>query len=252
MAKRAARTRTPTSHTRRPPQAWGYCRISLDRDNSVSIEAQRELIAQCNQAIGLPLTLLADRGVSGAIPLFRRPAGAELLQMQPGDHLIVAKADRAFRSFRDGVNTIADLADRGIYVHCLDAHIDTSTPIGRAMLHVMLVFAQLERERISERQREAAAYRRANGYVMHCRHNPPPGWRVEGRGKERRYVADPIDRRRCNRLLKLYRSGLGYWQLVHLAAERGWRTRHGTPWAKTSLRRALRAAAAGFPTTRDP
>jgi DNA invertase Pin-like site-specific DNA recombinase len=45
----------------------------------------------------------------------------------------------------------------------LDADVDTTTPTGRAMAHVTMTVAQLEREKIGERIREALAVKRSQG-----------------------------------------------------------------------------------------
>ena len=45
----------------------------------------------------------------------------------------------------------------------LDADVDTTTPTGRAMAHVTMTFAQLEREKIGEQNPEALAVKRSQG-----------------------------------------------------------------------------------------
>lgn len=235
---------------------YGYCRISLDRSESVSIEAQEAAIQGAHghspRLQGLPLMILRDKGVSGAKPLFSRPEGRRLEQLlQPGDHLIVSKVDRAFRSLLDGATMIDRFQRRGIGVHCLDVNIDTTTPVVRAMLHLMMVFAELERSRISERRRDASLYRRQQGECMHSANVPPHGWRVTGQGRRRKYVADQADRKRCDALRTLHDQGLGLRLIEEHAAARGMLNRWGRPWVKTTIRRAIRASRAGYPTTSE-
>lgn len=235
------------------PVAYGYCRISLDREDSVSIEAQEDAIRRYH-AHRLPhmgLVILQDRGVSGAIELLKRPQGSRLAQLRAGDQLIVTKVDRAFRSMADGAVMLDRFNQRQIGVHCLDVNIDTTSPTGRAMLHMLMVFAQLERERIGERRREAALYRRQQGECMHIARNPPMGWRVVGQGQSRRYVIDKADRKRCDELRKLHDSGMGVRKIEQWAQEHGKRSRSGTIWTRTTIRRALRASRAGYPTSSE-
>jgi DNA invertase Pin-like site-specific DNA recombinase len=59
---------------------------------------------------------------------------------------------------------IMDRAQRkGWGLVALDADVDTTTPTGRAMAHVTMTFAHLEREKIGERIREALAVKRSQG-----------------------------------------------------------------------------------------
>lgn len=81
-----------------------------------------------------------------------RPEFERVLSMlEPGDTLVVAKLDRFARNAADGYNTIKDLLDRGVKVHILNMGLIEDTPMGRLMLHVMLAFAEFERDMIVER-----------------------------------------------------------------------------------------------------
>lgn len=65
--------------------------------------------------------------------------------------LIVWKLDRLGRSVRDVVNTLHDLTDRGVPFQSLTEQIDTTQPLGKAMLHMVALLAELERGLIAER-----------------------------------------------------------------------------------------------------
>lgn len=54
---------------------------------------------------------------------------------------------------------------------------DTSTPMGRAMLNICIVFAQLERETIQKRVSDAYYSRSQKGFRMGGK--PPYGYRLE-------------------------------------------------------------------------
>jgi len=229
---------------------YGYCRLSVDRSASISIEAQRRLIEdyydrRLNDAG--ELKILVDRGVSGAMPLFRRPAGRELAGMRAGDHLVVAKLDRAFRSLIDGATVIAQLTADGIGVHCLDVDVDTTTPMGRAMLHMVLAFAELERDRISERRRDAARERRAQKIPTMAPRLAPLGWQIIDVDGRRQFQPRPKERRQCRRLLELREAGMTYDQIVDHCRRYRWTNRDGRPWNRSRVRRAIVAAREGFP-----
>jgi DNA invertase Pin-like site-specific DNA recombinase len=94
----------------------------------------------------------------------RRPALARCLKaLQPGDTLIVWKLDRLGRSVRNVLNILHDLDAQGVQFKSLTEAIDTSTPIGRAMVHMAALLAELERGLIVERTRAGVKVAQARG-----------------------------------------------------------------------------------------
>ena len=73
-----------------------------------------------------------------------------MVEAREVDGLIVAKLDRFSRSLLDALNGI-DIIDHagGQFVSVADSF-DTTTPMGRAMMQISAVFAELERARIRE------------------------------------------------------------------------------------------------------
>ncbi|WP_069997798.1 recombinase family protein [Cellulosilyticum sp. I15G10I2] len=68
--------------------------------------------------------------------------------------LICYRLDRVSRNIADFANTYQMLQENSIEFISVKEQFDTSTPIGRAMLNIAMVFAQLERETIAERVRD--------------------------------------------------------------------------------------------------
>ena len=79
------------------------------------------------------------------------------------DMLVVAKLDRLSRSMSDLTRLLGVAAKQGWALIALDVAVDTSTPTGEAMAHVIGTFSQLERRLIGQRTKEALAMRRAAG-----------------------------------------------------------------------------------------
>ena len=73
--------------------------------------------------------------------------------------VVVYKLDRLTRSLRDGINLMADWAERGIRVVSVTQQIDVSGVLGQTLAAVLLGFAQIELEYRAERQ--AAGIREA-------------------------------------------------------------------------------------------
>lgn len=135
-----------------------YARQSVEKQNSLSIEGQ---IALCQRAAGQALTVYTDRGYSGRNT--RRPAFQKLLRDVVAGRiarLYVYRLDRFSRSVADFGRLWEILQAHRVEFVSVNEHFDTSTPMGRAMLHIIMVFAQLERETTAERVRDNY-YRRA-------------------------------------------------------------------------------------------
>ncbi|MCD8348788.1 MAG: recombinase family protein, partial [Lachnospiraceae bacterium] len=67
------------------------------------------------------------------------------------DALVVYQLDRLSRDVRDFANIYSTLEERNVMFVSIKENIDTTTPIGRAMMYVTVVFAQMERETIANR-----------------------------------------------------------------------------------------------------
>lgn len=226
---------------------YGVCRISVDTRESVSIETQQSTIrAYCDQRFGRGaiVTWIIDRGVSGSVPILSRPAGSALAQVRRGDHVIVSKLDRAFRSMSDGAATIDRLERQGVGLHAIDLQLDTSSPVGRVVMHVMIAFAQLERERIGERRRDANRLRRESGLPWASQ--PPVGWRHVRIDGVRYFQPVAAERRLARRLLKLWQAGYSIPGIIRICHIRAWLNR-GRAFQRSSVRQLIYAAEDGFP-----
>ena len=140
--------------------AWAvYARQSVEKKNSISIESQIEF---CKKVAGQELSVYLDRGYSGKNT--HRPDFQRLLtDIQAGkiEKLYVYRLDRFSRSVADFGKLWEILRAHSVEFVSINENFDTSTPMGRAMLHIIMVFAQLERETTAERVKDNY-YRRAN------------------------------------------------------------------------------------------
>lgn len=135
-----------------------YARQSVEKKNSLSIEGQIDL---CQRTAGGDLRVYSDRGYSGKNA--DRPAFQDLLRdIQAGkiDKLYVYRLDRFSRSVADFGRLWEILQANRVEFVSVSENFDTATPMGRAMLHIIMVFAQLERETTAERVKDNY-YRRA-------------------------------------------------------------------------------------------
>lgn len=148
-----------------------YIRVSTDAqaEEGYSIDAQQEqLQAYCVARKIQPYDFYIDPGWSGSN--LERPALQRMLaDIREGriSHCIVYKLDRLSRSQKDTLYIIEDVLNpNGVEFISLHENLDTSTPMGRAMLGILSAFAQLERENIKLRTRMGLKERIKQGYWM--------------------------------------------------------------------------------------
>jgi len=143
-----------------------YARVSTEEQglSGAGLEAQRKaILSECNRR-GWTLVESFEEVASGRD--LKRPgvqAALEVLSRQEADGLVVAKLDRLSRSMLDFAGVMATAQKQSWALVALDCSIDSSTPAGEAMAHVMATFAQFERRLIGQRTREALAVKRAAG-----------------------------------------------------------------------------------------
>ena len=129
-----------------------YARQSVDKADSLSIQGQIDL---CRRQAGENVTVYEDRGYSGKNT--NRPAFQRMMDdVEKGviRRIIVYRLDRFSRSIADFGRLWEILRQHGVEFVSINETFDTATPMGRAMLNIIMVFAQLERETTAERVRD--------------------------------------------------------------------------------------------------
>lgn len=134
-----------------------YVRQSVDKKDSLSIEGQ---IEYCRRYAGEEVRVFQDKGFSGKNT--KRPAFTELMQAVEAGQIqkvYVYRLDRFSRSIADFSRLWEVLQQHGVEFQSVTEQFDTSSPMGRAMLNIVLVFAQLERETTAERVKDNYIHR---------------------------------------------------------------------------------------------
>lgn len=91
---------------------------------------------------------------------------AMLCALRPDDEVLVWKLDRLARSLRGLLDIIERITSAGASIRSLTEPIDTSSPLGRMMLHLLGSFAEFERSMIRERCAAGRVAARARGVPM--------------------------------------------------------------------------------------
>jgi Site-specific recombinases, DNA invertase Pin homologs len=133
-----------------------YSRKSKFTGKGDCIENQVQLCKEYGGRLNIAEFLIyEDEGFSGGN--LDRPEFQRLLkdaQDKRFDVLICYRLDRISRNIGDFSNLINELENLKINFISIREQFDTSTPLGRAMMYIASVFAQLERETIAERIRD--------------------------------------------------------------------------------------------------
>ena len=116
----------------------------------VSIEYAR--VSTAEQNLDLQLTALRAAGAArtfadnGSRSTVERPHLSKALdRLETGDGLTVWKLDRLGHNTRQILDIIESIRERGAGFRFLTERLDTTGPMGTAMLTIMAAFAQLER-----------------------------------------------------------------------------------------------------------
>ena len=119
----------------------GYIRVSRDKQTTA---LQEDAIKQagCKRVFVDKMSGVRDD----------RPEFLRMLDMaRPGDVIVVWRLDRLGRSLRHLIETVLQMNERGVELHSLKEQIDTTTPTGKLMFHIIGAMAEFERDIIRER-----------------------------------------------------------------------------------------------------
>ena len=133
----------------------GYIRVSTKKQGQgTSLADQRAVL----QAEGCQV-IYEDvyTGASMDRPEFDRLCS----EVQAGDTVVVCKLDRIARTETEAYNLVVGWVRAGVRVHDLNMGLIEDTDIGRLILHIMLAFAEFERDLIVSRCQGGRAYKRA-------------------------------------------------------------------------------------------
>lgn len=132
---------------------YGYARVSTQEQET---HAQTDALRKAG--VGF---IFSEKRSGGST--VGRPELEKLLRMlKPGDQVVVYKLDRIARSLKDLLRIIERIEEKGAQFRSLTESLDTTTPAGRMLFHMVGAFAEFERELIRERTRAGmeAAVRR--------------------------------------------------------------------------------------------
>lgn len=222
-----------------PKKVAIYIRVSthwqIDKD---SLQVQRrELIAYAEMVLGIKdYFVFEDPGYSAKNT--DRPDYQNMMaRLRSGEftHLLVWKIDRISRNLLDFASMYAELKSLGITFVSKNEQFDTSSAIGEAMLKIILVFAELERQMTAERVTAVMVSRANNGQWNGGR--VPYAYDYDKNTKT--FSINAMERRVYDRIVELYEQKQSVIAVTKYLNEHGITTRAGGEWNTIGVHKCL-------------
>lgn len=214
-----------------------YIRVSTleQAQEGYSVGEQKErLIAYCKAKDWLIADIYVDGGYTGSN--LNRPGIQKLIsETDKFDLVLVYKLDRLSRSQRDTLYLIEEVfRPKGVDFISMQESFDTSTPFGKAMIGLLAVFAQLEREQIKERTWMGRVARAKTG-LHHGGGNIPIGYEYED-GKLR---INPYEAEQVRKIYEWYLAGASLSAITDRLHEMGYTNKYSSYNSWSSVRNIL-------------
>lgn len=210
-----------------------YLRVSTNSqaEEGYSIDIQREkLLAYCKAHGWYVVAIVTDPGFSGSS--LERPGIQKVIhEVEQGntDMVLVYKLDRLSRSQKDTLWLIEDcFLPNNVDFTSMKESLDTSTPFGRAMVGLLSVFNQLERETIKERTFSGRVERAKDG-LWHGGGFDPIGYDyIDGE-----LIVNQKEAAQVRQVYDMYAAGASVTEIRDVMVAKGYTTKHGD-WSHTN------------------
>ena len=214
---------------------YGYTRVSTisQSQKETSLEVQDQEVQKYalekrfvgDHSVQKEVHTFKERGVSGSVPLSKRPKGKDLLtKVQPGDVVIVHRLDRMFRSSADALNIVESLKDKNVELHILNLGFGNiwGNSVGQLFLTIMSAVAQFDNELRAERIREGKNRKKEKGEFAGG--GVPYGFVLkmeEKNGKEVEVLEkDPGQQKALREMKRLREEGLSYRKIADQVSQK--------------------------------
>lgn len=211
----------------------GYVRVSTEEQakNGLSLKNQDWTIRTYAKLKKLgEVEVIADKGESGKS--LKREGIQRLVSLcERGEisHLIVYRLDRLTRRTRDLLELVEDVfVVNKVVFHSVNENVDTRTPMGKFFLTLMGALAQMERELIVERIKDALEEKKRRG--------EPLGAPALGFGaKDKKRIEDPEELEIVAYVKALRRKRLSHRDIAKRLNEEGIPTKRGGKWHGSTI-----------------
>lgn len=141
-----------------------YLRVSTDKQ---TLENQRAEITRFAQKNGLTVGRWVEEVVSGKVKDSDRKLGALLKKLKKGDTLIISELSRLSRTLLDIMSIMRMLLEKGVTLYSVKENFCLADDISsKVILFAFGMAAEIERDLISARTKEALAARKEQGVIL--------------------------------------------------------------------------------------
>lgn len=220
-----------------------YIRVSTQEqaEEGYSVGEQTSRLQGYCKAMGYTIVdTFTDPGYSGGD--LERPGLKRLIRtVESGgvNRVVVYKLDRLSRSQKDTLFLIEDVfLKNNTEFESMSEKFDTSSPFGRAMIGILAVFAQLEREQIKERMSMGREARAKEG-KWHGGAREPIGYDYDPEADLLR--VNEYEAMQVREAAELVLSGVPVRRVEEMFIEKGYTHKQGRPWQPQVIRRVLKS-----------
>lgn len=228
--------------------AVGYVRVSTNKQD-ISREAQEEQIRAMATVKNVKLSdVIVDFDeFSGDL---NRPGVERVIEMvkkREVSAVIISKLDRLTRSTGDCVLLIDLFNKKKVALVSLAESLDTKSPMGRFFVRMIASLAELERETIGKRTKDAMAYLKTAGMPVG---NAPYGWKSQQSNRrlpmanKLPLIEDPAEQAILKEVRRQRAEGASLREIAEWLNLGGYKTRRGGPWRFQYIARMLRESGA--------
>lgn len=213
-------------------KAIGYIRVSTEEQakNGLSLSSQESTIRIYAKLKKLsPIEIIADSESGKSLNREGMKKLVSLCEQGEVGHLIVYKMDRLTRKTRDLLELVEDVfVANAVCFHSVSENVDTTGPLGKFFLTLMGALAQMERELIVERIKDALEEKKRRGEPLG---SPALGFKAE----DKKRIEDPEELEIVRYVRALRRKRLSHREIAAKLNEEGLPTKRGGNWHNSTV-----------------
>jgi site-specific DNA recombinase len=229
----------------------GYVRVSTAEQAKKGISLKNQKMRIRRYAEDNELTIIEiceDSGISGS-KIENRPGMRQLIDLindKKVEAVVSYKLDRLFRNASDAITTLNWLKEKKVAFHSITEKIDTTTPFGKFFVGITALYAEMERDVLSERIRDNLKMKKLRGEKTGG--NVPYGYDSYIKEYVKRdsknvplyaLTENKQEQRRIRKMKKLRNRGMSFGAISDELNRLRYKTKTGKKWAAMTVKRII-------------
>jgi site-specific DNA recombinase len=229
----------------------GYVRVSTAEQAKKGISLKNQKMRIRRYAEDNELTIIEiceDSGISGS-KIENRPGMRQLIDLindKKVEAVVSYKLDRLFRNASDAITTLNWLKEKKVAFHSITEKIDTTIPFGKFFVGITALYAEMERDVLSERIRDNLKMKKLRGEKTGG--NVPYGYDSYIKEYVKRdsknvplyaLTENKQEQRRIRKMKKLRNRGMSFGAISDELNRLRYKTKTGKKWAAMTVKRII-------------